>query len=420
MYDAEIRSRFGALTQGLITRVPRFILLLAVSMAAAAEPAKVTVTDLSGDRSSGTLKVWDRDRIVVEAMPDAEFSRTAVSSIAFDHSPQTTTTKATCSIWLSNGDRISAKAVSAADDTLTILWPVTVEGISAKIPLERVVAVILEMPATKSDSLRLFADLDTLPAGSDLLMLTNGDRSLGEFERMDAAFVQLKVGKTSLKLDRSRVRAIRLNPELINVTRATGRRVLLTMNDGSRLTANGIELKNETITLKTACLGDVSLPVNAIATCHFFGERVIPVTDYEPVSIEFTPYLSTKWSLVRNANVLHGPLLIRGVEFPTGLGTHSRMAVTYELRGDEQEFQSSIGVDDAANGSGSVIFAIDIDGRRVWTSAEITGKSPVMNVPKNALHRSKRLRLLVDYGQFGDVSDYADWCDPIFVLSNPR
>ena len=73
------------------------------------------------------------------------------------------------------------------------------------------------------------------------------------------------------------------------------------------------------------------------------------------------------------------------------------------------------------NGSGSVDFRrVDVDGRRVWTSSEITGKSPVTNMPEIALHGNKRLSLAVDFGQFGDVSDYADWCDAEFVVDRAR
>ena len=35
------------------------------------------------------------------------------------------------------------------------------------IPLEKVVAIIFELPATMTDQYRLFADLETLPPGND-------------------------------------------------------------------------------------------------------------------------------------------------------------------------------------------------------------------------------------------------------------
>ena len=91
----------------------------------------------------------------------------------------------------------------------------------------------------------------------------------------------------------------------------------------------------------------------------------------------------------------HGPITLRGTEFITGLGMHSRMAVTYQLRGIEREFQATVGIDDIAQGAGSVVFAVELDGRRIWTSSEITGKSPLTSVGKIDLHGGKQLTLLV-------------------------
>ena len=232
--------------------------------------------------------------------------------------------------------------------------------------------------------------------------------------------MELDVAKRSLKLDRSRVRAIRLNPELTNAKRTAGHRAVLSLIDGSKLTATGSELTGDEMMLKSPGLGKLKLPVAAVMSCQFFGACVIPITDYEPTNVEFTPFLSSKWALVRDENVLHGPLKLRGTEYSTGLGTHSRMSVTYQLRGDEREFQSIVGIDDAANGKGSVTFAVELDGRRVWTSPELTGKSPATTVPEIKLRGVQRLTLIVEFGQFADVADYADWCDAVLILDRAR
>ena len=243
---------------------------------------------------------------------------------------------------------------------------------------------------------------------------------MGEVDRLDAAFVELKVAGKPLKVDRSRVRAIRLNPELTTVKRPTARRTVLSLTDGSRLTATQIELNADIVKFKSSGLGNVALPVSAVATCHLFGDRLIPITDYEPAKVEYTPYFSAKWPLVRNASVLHGPLKLRETEFVTGLGMHSRMVVTYELRGNEREFQATVGIDDVAKGAGSVIFAVELDGRRVWTSPELTGQSPAATTEKIDLRGGKQLTLLVEFGELADVSDYADWCDAVLILDPAR
>ena len=168
--------------------------------------------------------------------------------------------------------------------------------------------------------------------------------------------------------------------------------------------------------LKSSHLGNLSLPVASLTACHMFGDRLIPISDYEPLEIKFTPYLSRQWEPVRNANALHGMLTLQGMEFVTGLGMHSRMSVTYELRGNEREFRALVGIDDVANGMGSVTFVVELDGRRLWSSPEMTGKSSAKSTGPLSLQGGKKLTLIVEFGEFADVSDYANWCDAFLIL----
>lgn len=379
----------------------------------------VSVTDVSGVQHTGNLRSWSADRLVITTTEDQSFSRNELQAVTFDR-PNLTRSQTGPSIWLTNGDRLSARSVSVENEILSISWPIQSDLELSSIPLEDIAALIFEWPQTLQERLRLIADLETLSAGSDLVMLSNGDRSFGEFQRLDAAFVELKVGGKTLKLDRSRVRAIRLDPELATLTRPTGRRSVLTLIDGSQITVNNLSLVNDSFQMKSSRLGELSLPIASLVSCHLFGERLVPISDYEPTSIEFTPYLSSKWGLVRNANVLHGPLSIQGTEFVTGLGMHSRMSVTYELRGNELEFRALVGIDDVANGLGSAHFAVELDGRRVWSSPEMTGKSPAKSTKNLSLKGGKKLTLIVDFGEFADVADYANWCDAFLILETPQ
>lgn len=268
----------------------------------------VTVMDISGTKTTGTLKSWSKEKLSIATTPEREFPSDEIRSVSFDH-PSQKVSRISPTLWLSNGDRISARAVSVANDKLTFSWPILEE--SASVPLEKVIAIIFEWPEDLSGRLRFIADFQTLPAGNDLVILTNGDRTLGSFERLDAAHLELKVGATVLKLDRSRARAIRFNPELTTIERQSDRRAVLTMTDGSHLTVTSIELLDDVLQVKSAVLGTLKLPLTSVAACHLFGDRLIPISDYEPSKIEFTPYLSTTWPLVRNANVRRGPLSLR-------------------------------------------------------------------------------------------------------------
>ncbi len=397
--------------------VPLLSLGIVVFFQAGSAAETIVVTDIEGHKTNGTLISWSADKLIVDTGSLQEISRTTIRSVTFEH-PTNGVSGGQSLIWFSNGDRLSAHPIKVTDDLLTVSWPLLGSVDPKPIPLEKLSAIIFELPATMFDQYRLFADLETLPPGSDLVMLINGDRSTGEFQRLDASFVELKANKNLLKLDRSRTRAIRLNPELTNATRTKSLRFLLSLTDGSRLTATSLESNGDMLEVNSLGLGKVILSLKNVVSCSLFGGRVIPISDYEPSKVEFTPFLSSTWPLVRNANVWHGPLVLRGTEFATGLGTHSRMAVTYDLRGHEQAFQSVVGIDDVANGAGSVVFAVDVDGKRVWTSPELTGKSAVISVPELTLQGKKKLTLLVDFGQYADVSDYADWCDAVLIVDS--
>ena len=393
------------------------ILMEILSVVHAAET--VIITDVAGSKTVGELSDWSTDEIWISSETKRKFQLVDVRTVEFQRSSKKNTHQ-TSMVILSNGDRITTRPVSVSQDSLTVAWSVLGESATLKIPLEHVVAMVFEWPAATDERLRLLADFETLPRGSDLVMLKNGDRMLGELERFDASFVEWKGATSSLKLDRSRIRAIRLNPELTTAKRPAGQRIVLTLMDGSLITSSKVELIDGLLKMKSLSLGNIAIPLDAVVACHLFSEQLIPLSDYEPVKVEFTPYLSTVWPLLRNTNVQRGPLSLRGTEFITGLGMHSRMSVSYDLRGHEREFQATVGIDDVANGRGSVVFGVELDGKRVWTSPELTGKLPALDLPSIPLQGGKRLTLIVEYGQFADVADYADWCNAVLIGKSSR
>jgi hypothetical protein len=266
------------------------------------------------------------------------------------------------------------------------------------------------------DRQRLFADFQTLPHGSDILFLANGDKIMGDFKHMDQAFIELVRGSALLKIDRSQVRALRLNPDLTNRFKMEGRRILVTLVDGSHVIATNIELHDREMEISFPLGQQIIVQASFVAACQVYGQNAIPLTDREPTDVTHESYLSTPWPLVRNANVNYGPLALRGKEYPAGLGMHSRTSVTYHLSGDELEFRATVGVDDCSNGLGSVRFVVIVDDRRAWTSDEITGQIAPIEIPPVPLRGAKSLTLFVDFGQMADVSDYANWCDATLII----
>lgn len=362
------------------------------------------------------LSAWTNDRLVVEGDSRRELSLDDVVSLQFDRK-LIPFAGGESLILLTNGDRLVARPVSISDDILLAQSKRGAATFDWKLPLEFVASVVLDLPVSMTDRQRMLADLQTLPSGDDIVLLANGDRSQGEFEKLDGAFVELKGTTGPLKLDRSRVRAIRFNPELTSAPKTEGRRLVIQLTDGSRFTATSLALKGSDVELATPLQQTLTLPLVTVVSCHVYGGRALALADREPTEVTFVPYLATQWTLVRNANALRGPLMLRGTEFGSGLGMHSRMAASYNLNGNEREFRATVGIDDCARGAGSARFGVELDGKRVWTSDEITGRSAPLDIPPIDLRGAKRLTLVVDYGQKADVSDYGNWCDATLILA---
>ncbi len=122
-----------------------------------------------------------------------------------------------------------------------------------------------------------------------------------------------------------------------------------------------------------------------------------------------------------NRSIRETPLTIGGRKFERGVGTHARSTLWIELGGGTERFEGFAGVDDAANGPGSVVFKVFGDGRKLWDSG-------VMKVGQEAREFAlstegvKSLLLQVEDGGDGISYDHANWAEARFRVtgSSPR
>lgn len=82
--------------------------------------------------------------------------------------------------------------------------------------------------------------------------------------------------------------------------------------------------------------------------------------------------------------------------------------MTYRLDQPWSRLQADVGIDDSTGGQGSVGFRVFVDGKLKFSSPPIRGGGPPQAVSID-LAGGKRLDLVVDYGEAGDVMDHADW-----------
>lgn len=109
-------------------------------------------------------------------------------------------------------------------------------------------------------------------------------------------------------------------------------------------------------------------------------------------------------------------ITLKGRTFEHGVGTHAVSTFWVDLGGNTESFKSFVGVDDAAQGPGSVAFRVYGDGRKLYDSGVMrSGAAPKeIDLPLTGV---KSLLLRVDSADNGIHYDHADWADAQFVFS---
>lgn len=109
------------------------------------------------------------------------------------------------------------------------------------------------------------------------------------------------------------------------------------------------------------------------------------------------------------------PLRVGGHEISKGLGMHSRSRVTFDLAGKYRSLLASVGLDDTTTGHGTVACAVEVDGKRLFDIPSLSRTSGSIQLPVIELAGAKRLTLIVDFGNLGDVQDRVNWCDAVLL-----
>lgn len=119
-----------------------------------------------------------------------------------------------------------------------------------------------------------------------------------------------------------------------------------------------------------------------------------------------------------------GPLTIAGQRHAKGLGTHAPGEMVFPLNGKHTQFQASVGVDDAGDARGSVVFRVLLDGKTAFDSGVLKRGQAAQPVELDVTG-VKEMRLVVTDAGDGPGGDHADWAgarvdDQILPLPVPR
>lgn len=140
--------------------------------------------------------------------------------------------------------------------------------------------------------------------------------------------------------------------------------------------------------------------------------RVVFLSDLEPLGYKQIPFLSVERPYGKDQNVLGGRLRSGGKIALKGLGMPSASRLAYDLDDSFHRFAAEIALDDQAGLRGSVVVKVLLEAEPgKWQTAYESpilrgGDAPVpISLP---LNNARRLALLVEFADRGDVLDYAN------------
>ena len=369
-----------------------------------------TVTDADGGTQSGTVTALSAESLTIDKQTyrvrdllKLEWSGRKAAPVA-----------GTSVVLLANGDLLAAAAQASEDEHLVASWTRFPDRPPLRLPLETVRGFVLSLPADLSEQPAVFRTVLDTGQKSDRFVLQNGDRLFGELTSLSPTGISIKSAVGTTELDRATVTAVGFNAEWISFPKVEGPQMLISLTDGSHLAAGGVELASGVLRMKAAYGANLEVPIEAVSAIRFLGGRAVYLSDLAPAEFHFTPYLGGQWPLQNDRNAAGGLLRLGGAEFPKGLGVHSKSEITYELGGAYRQFVSLAGIDDTAGPQGSAAFGVEVDGKRMFDQTVGSGEAPVVVGPID-VRGKQRLKLIVDFGQFGDIQDRADWCDAVLV-----
>lgn len=307
---------------------------------------------------------------------------------------------------LADGGKIRGRITGWDDDTLITRTLVSEE---TRFPIDRLSAI---QWGGHDDSVRA-AELfraalgDRLP-GQDVVVTAEADEPKvlrGRVTRVEPESGSFVMGGQTRTFPTDKVYGIVFAAGPAKTPRAEA---FLELSDGSSVGGRVVEAGAASVRMETSFGLSKEFDLDLIRRIEFFSDRVVYLSDLEPVESRMEGRLHGSWPTQRDRCVNGGPIALEGRMFEKGLGVHSFCEISYALEPGFESFVATIGLDDAVRPRGSVRFRVLGDGATLFESALLTGRDDPRDV-LIPIASVRRLTLVVDYGDELDLSDYADW-----------
>lgn len=388
-------------------------LICAFFLSAAAAPAEVSVVRLDGSVQTGELTALDAHQAVLSVDgADIEFPIADLTEIARTDCATTTRAAGAGRFLLNDGGELAGTLIDGGREQLTIAGRLADRLTLRFEDLAGVVLAGADSPAAQ----KLFDDaLTDRLAGQDVLITLDDAEPkalrgrLAALAPEDGAFVF-----------NDRERTFRTS-KIYGVVFARGAKqerpasALITLADGDRFTGEPRGLAEGRLTVRTAFGAEVTVPLEDVCALRWENPRVVYLDALAPQRESSAGILHPDWPIVRNGNVVRGPLRLDGRTYARGLGVHAQAEISWTLARKYETFAACVGIDEAAAPGGNARFVVLADGREVWSAGPVRGNEPVRQV-RLPVADVDVLTLRVEPGADADVGDWADWADARVIL----
>jgi hypothetical protein len=307
-----------------------------------------------------------------------------------------------------DGDRLYRTVIGAASETTLDVSSYALGNVA--VPLESLLGLILTLPAESVESDALLERVRTEPRTTEVLWLANGDRLAGGFLGLDEKRVKFQAPTGPTAIERAGVVALGFDPALVNYPRPEGDYLELTMADGSRLGVAGARVEQGHVVATTRFKTTIRLALGELIQIHARTSTVAYLSEHPAAAEQYVAYVGPTRPYRRDQNVDGHPLRLAGQGYDRGLGTQSRTFLAFRLNPGDRRFQATVGLDESAGPLGSVIFRVLIDNKERFASPSLS----VRDTPKPIdvdLTGAKVLILVTEFGERGDIRDFADWVE---------
>jgi hypothetical protein len=312
------------------------------------------------------------------------------------------------------GDCLTRVAVGASTETAL---EVTSDVLGKLVlPLDCLLGVIVAAPA-QTDELDALCDRVRLEARTtEVVWLANGDKLSGGFLGLNDRKIKIQIDGKPVEVERAGVLAVGFDPAVIDYPRPKSDFMELTLNDGTRLGITSAKIDDGSVQARARFGQSVRFPLGELIRVHARSSSVVYLSERKPARAVYHPYVGPTRDY-RSDRTVDGHLFqLAGQTYDHGIGTQSRTLLAYALEPGDRRFQALVGVDERAGPLGSVVFRVLVDGKERFKTPSLTDRDVPRPIDLD-VSGGKFLILDTDFGERGNVRDFADWVEARLIRS---